>query len=198
MKISKKIMALGLTLLLSVSFLSGCNSGRQTKSSQGLQKTSSTTTGTNTSTPSSSNSTEGVTATTTTSNDSSIVIPQPEGWEKVDSLFTEAEYTKGTASFIVKTEIFKSRTLEDIAKEDTDYLVKAFDKAKFIEPEKMKVGSKDAIKVTFTDGEGPYSMKIETILVMSGVSTYTITCGDLENSFDAAGFDKILGSIEFK
>ena len=49
-----------------------------------------------------------------------------------------------------------------------------------------------------TDGQGATSMKLGTIFIISGVSTYAITCADLESSFDAAGFDKILGSIEFK
>jgi hypothetical protein len=189
MKTSKTTIAIGLALLLSVSFLSGCKSGDKVKPS--LSEKGATTSDT-------SQSDKGGTTTEPAPSTSNIVIPAPSGWTKVDSSYVVAQYVKDTASFIVKTETFKGKTLEDIAKEDAGYLAKAFDKAKFAEPKKMQVGGKDAIQFTFTNGEGIASMKFETILIMSGVSTYTITCADLESSFDAVGFDKIVSSIEFK
>lgn len=188
MKKTKTMMALSLVLLVLISILSGCGGGKEPVSEESAQQDSSAAAETQ-----SSDST-----TPAGSAEELIVIPPPPaGWTKVDDSAVEAMYGIDTATFIVKLESFSGTTLEDITQEDRDALKTAFDAAQFTEPENMKVGGKDAVKFTFLDGEGPTSMRCETIIVLSGELSYVITCADLDSSFDSRGFDDLINAITF-
>lgn len=130
-----------------------------------------------------------------------IEITPPDGWTPVEGSVLPVQYTKGTASFMVKTEPFSSDTLDEVVNEALGVYQKSFDNLKVQgEAEPFTVDEKDARKLTFTCTISKMNMKYLYVYLFAVDKTYVITFGDQESTFDtlAADYETILSNIHFK
>jgi hypothetical protein len=130
-----------------------------------------------------------------------ITIDPPEGWTPVEGTLILSQYSKATASFMMKTENFNEETLEDVSSASKEIFSSTFDNVQYIgADEKIKVAGYDAIKFIFTCDVSSFTMKFEYVYFMKDGKTYAITFGDMSTTFDSlsADYEQILNSIKFE
>ena len=180
----KNILGIG-TLLVAVFLMAGCG---PTDKSQGTSTdTSATNDATNT--------------TDTQATSGTITAVVPEGWTKVEGSTIPVQYMKGTASFMAKTEYFKSTNLDDVVKEALAVFQESFNGVTVTgEAQSIKVDGLDARKFVFTCNVSQIPMKYMYVYAMAdGGGVYSITFGDLADTFDSlsADYESILSQIKF-
>lgn len=129
-----------------------------------------------------------------------IKVSVPEGWTPVAGSVLPVQYMKNTASFMMKTEKFSGKTLDDVVKEAKDIFGKTFKNVEYIgDAETITVDGKDARKFIFSCEVSKMKMKYEYVYVFVGSEIYAITFGDLEGTFDslAQDYEQILNKISF-
>jgi len=141
------------------------------------------------------------TATPQTKKDVTIAVTPPSGWNAVSGTVLPAQYQKGTASFMAKTEAFSGTSLDSVAEQAKQAFSGAFEEVKYLgEPEKITVGGKEAVRFFFTCKVSGMSMKFEYVYLFAGGKVWAITFGDLADTFDSlqGDYDAILQGIQFK
>jgi len=132
-----------------------------------------------------------------------IKIPPPAGWTPNEDTVILAQYMKSTASFMAKTEnVLAGKDLDAMADEAKAQLSGSFENVKYEGGnEKIKVGGKDAVKFTWTGVVASMNFKYVYIYIPAGSNVYSLTFGDLVESFDTnvtPDIDTILDSITFE
>jgi hypothetical protein len=129
-----------------------------------------------------------------------INIVPPSGWKPVEGSVLQVQYMKNTASFMVKSEPFTQKNIDDVAAEAQKIFTNTFSKVNFAgKAEAITVDGKDARKIVFTCEVSGMQMKYEYVYVFVGKEVYAITFGDLAASFDSlsADYEQILKDISF-
>lgn len=193
-----KLRFLCLTLL-TLTLLCSCNAQGTNESKQTSANTpqaQSTTAPENQGTSESSS-----TSRAATSQEVSIKITPPEGWTPVEGSVLQVQYMKNTASFMVKAEpLFAGKTLDDVSAEAISIFKTTFDDFTLEgEPKSISVDGKEAVKVTFTCTVSKLNMKYQYVYLFVNNTVYSITFGDLADSFDSysADYETILSQIKF-
>lgn len=190
----KKIFALALMLVMTLSFVA-CGKNASSPPDDG---------GNSNATQTSQIDNSGTDATDVPSgqletSDIKVIMELPDGWEPVKDSVLEHQYMKNTASFMVKTENFTSDTLDAVVGEALEIYTKTFDDLKAQDIEKITVDGKEARKLTFTCAVSNMDMKYLYVYLFAGGKTYVLTFGDLLDSFDSlvADYEAILDNIQF-
>jgi hypothetical protein len=129
-----------------------------------------------------------------------ISVTPPEGWEPADNSPHLAEYTKGTASFMVMKEFFDASNPDELVQQAKSAFKGTFRNIEFIgEAESITVGGKDARKLVFTCDGGNAKVKYEYVFIILGKDPYSIHFVDTNDSFDklTGDFEQILEPISF-
>jgi len=186
---NKKIIMIMLCLILMIT-LSACSSQKtpvedQKASSEGQA------------------SSAGQTESTSVTNkaEAKINIVPPSGWKPVEGSVLQVQYMKNTASFMVKSEPFSQKNIDEVVIEAKRIFSDTFDEVKFEgEPETITVDGKDARKLIFTCKVSGMQMKYEYVYLFVGGKVYAITFGDLAATFDSlsADYEQILKGITFE
>jgi len=96
------------------------------------------------------------------------IIP-PSGWKPVEGSVLQVQYMKNTASFMVKSEPFSQKNIDEVVIEAKRIFSDTFDEAKFEgEPETVTVDGKDARKLIFTCKVSGMQMKYEYVYLFVG------------------------------
>lgn len=130
-----------------------------------------------------------------------INIVPPSGWKPVEGSVLQVQYMKNTASFMVKSEPFTQKNIDEVAAEARKIFTDTFAAVNFAgETEAITVDGKDARKIIFTCEVSGMQMKYEYVYLFVGEKVYAITFGDLAASFDSlsADYEQILKDISFK
>ena len=127
-----------------------------------------------------------------------ITVTMPEGWRKVEGSAVPIQYQNVTRSFIVKEEKFEASTLDEVVGEAKKIYEASF--AKFAvtqDSEVCTVSGLEARKLCFTCEISDMELKYMYVYVFAGGRLYTLTFGDLANSFDQyiADYDTILSGV---
>lgn len=131
--------------------------------------------------------------------DAVLTVKMPEGWTEVEGSSVLIQYQKVTHNFIVKTENFSADTLDGVVEEALGIYQQSFADVKVVgKPETLSVAGLDARSLTFTCVVSDMDMKFRYVYMFVRSKLYTLTFGDLANSFDrlADEYDSILKSVE--
>jgi uncharacterized lipoprotein YehR (DUF1307 family) len=126
-------------------------------------------------------------ATTSRAADSNtkISLELPEGWKAVEGSVLEHQYMKNTASLMIKNEAYTSDTLSGVADEAETILSGYFNEFQTLgERENIKVGGKDALKMSFSCKVSSFNMGYTYIFLFLDGEVCVISFGDLSGTFD--------------
>jgi hypothetical protein len=133
-----------------------------------------------------------------------ISVTPTEGWEPADNSPHLADYTKGTASFMVMKEFFDASNPDELVQQAKSAFKGTFRNIEFIgEAESITVDGKDAKKFGFnyetSQASGSKKMKRVDVFLLLDEDFYTIVFEDTSDHFDklAGDFEQILESISF-
>ena len=205
----RKFLSLILMLILLAGIITGCAGGKShtaAPSGTNNQNEAEANSTRNAPSESSADSTEAAESGSNSGEGSSesaganVSVTLPEGWEPVDNSPHLAEYTNGTASFIVWKESLDASNPDELVQQAKSAFKGSFRNIEYIgEAESITVGGKDARKLVFTCEGGNTKVKYEYVFFILGKDPYSIHFVDTSDRFDklAGDFEQILKSISF-
>ena len=133
-----------------------------------------------------------------------ITVVMPNGWTKVENSVLEHQYSKGTASFMIKNEyVLNGKNLDEAVNEAKTTIGKYFESAVFSETKALKIDEYDARSIIYTYTSSAagmtLTMKMQGVYVMVNTKCYLLSFGDLDDSFENISDDieAILNNIKF-
>ncbi len=129
-----------------------------------------------------------------------LKVTVPEGWNPVEGSVLPVQYMKNTSSFMIKTENYGTKNLNEIVTKSLEIFSSAFTDVKQIgNAQDLKIDGYDAKAMTFTAKVSGLEMKYMYVYTVVEGELYAITFGDLSTSFDklTTDYETILKNITF-